>query len=75
MLAMLLAIEVSIGVGVGLNVNDGFNTEQENPLGVIKISQPITKNISIDYLHASELSDGINSTIRDRDYINLMYKF
>jgi len=81
MINFLLSLNLSIAVAGNAHLNpdkDLFfaKAEQQNGLiGLVIIEQPIIKNFSALYIHASELSDGFQGTDDDRDYLGIMYNF
>lgn len=76
---MMFALEISLGLGVNANVYDHFDAEQPGGLGIIEVEHDIKIDSGMDatlfYFHASELSDGLNGTIDDRDYFGVKWKF
>lgn len=63
----MLAVCLSISVGLGL-IDKEYEHQRQAPIGVLQVSHPVTKMISVDYLHASSLR------AKDYDYgVNILY--
>lgn len=71
---MINIAALSLSIGLGQYLGNYPVDYYDHTQGIVRASQPITENISANFTHMSDITNGLNTDTQDVNLISIEYK-